>query len=615
MKGQKRWPNQIGKFYRLRPNILKVATTASLAGILWSTSRLVATGISLVYYATPTKSTTRELSGVLTFKVALTGTLCNISRLQAATFRSQFTVVQSRNAACLLGATLKSLISLTGVKNTARLSGATFVSLFAAASLRVSTRLNAANLVVKTPVAGSLCITARNQGATLIILVALTGLFRQSTRLQGATVSFGVVTALVGVLQNVHRLYALSLSLVYYATPIKSGSRESSGLLTGKVTLLGLLRSIARLNGATVTTPLIGSLRCSALLQDAVLGFLAGEPQITGRLISTHRLPGVTLKSLVALVGQLLGSSRLSGSSLIVNKIACAGICRSVARTRALSIFLVYKATPSRRTPRLRGATVFFSGATLPLTGRLRTVSSLTGRLSTVHPVSVILHISRLYGLPFIQKRLLVGTLKNVARCHPASLSFPGVALVGLLRSSSRNQAANIQYITSLFGKICGSASLQDGLVTSIILVTGQSRSTSRNVATLHFTGTTPLSGFSFDLVCLRSAILQNAFFGYCNAGYGRVRESSLVGVLPVAMFGFSVTGITRLSASLVIKLIIIPRRWSGQFVPPPPLIAYINRLPYVTRQTPSLHVPNKARLAARYAAEEAARTFSETTH
>jgi len=259
------------------------------------------------------------------------------------------------------------------------------------------------------------------------------------------------------------RLLALSLSLVFMATPAKAMERIKGATLTGKVALAGTLRSTERLSSGFLggKTALAGTSRDSERLPGATLGW---KNSLTGTLRASDRLSSGLLTSKTSLAGKFRTSERLTGNlGFSAGHQLITGTTRDSARLLSTAISLNYSATPSRDYPRLRGA---FLGGKTSLAGTIRSNERDNGLLTSKLPLFGKVRASnRSYAVWTVHAPSAIeGSLRAPARLKGATL-IGKVALTGKIRSSSRD-LAQLQF---------------QGTTTSI---TGTTRETSRLVVT-----------------------------------------------------------------------------------------------------------------------------------
>jgi len=307
---------------RLTGTLQFAGTTQALAGRSRSNQRLLATGISLAYSATPARTGVRlrgATSGILNL-VAFSGVSRSGARLigSLALVYDTAAIVQTER---LRGATLGWKVYLAGtVRETERLSGRLQTSGTTASvqgTIRESERLTGATLRSKVALRGTLQGSSRLAGSMLEGNVSLQGTARGTELLTGRLLFVGTTADLAGTIQQTALLQG-DLRLRGPVTTFIEGTVRQSELLAGailegKVALLGTVRTEARTIGALSQTVLIA-----------------------GTARGSERVQGATLREaqpIVALTG-VLRVSELTGGAILIQRLPLRGTVREVERVR-----------------------------------------------------------------------------------------------------------------------------------------------------------------------------------------------------------------------------------------------------------------------------------------
>ena len=316
-----------------------------------------------------------------------------------------------------------------------------------------------------------------------------------------------------GLLRVTTRCLALSLSLVFFATPAKAIERLTSATLTSKVALTGTVRASERIQGATLRQAL--------------------TIQSPSRIRQTERLLGATLaeqSTTTSVAGTCREHERLLGA-MLGGKTALAGISRTNQRLLATGIALAYASAPIRKGERLLGATLSVPvGGTTALAGTIRATERLPGSMSLL-PITTwsLQSPDGTAWVPTISIAGIVTWTSGGAVLTPIAPCFQGTPDTTVWTP----QISNAGIVTIVDGPATGNyraALLDSNLVTWLILVD------SDGIVHLSPVGRLAVAGTIRTTERLTGADLSVPVGGF----RGTVRVSPLVTIIP----SFPTTGI-----------------------------------------------------------------------
>lgn len=311
-------------------------TTTSVSGKTRDTGRLLATGISLVYTATPTREPERLRGATLGFtgtNLQLTGKARTTDRLSGR-LGLVYDLAPLVNSPRLLGASLIQKRVLTGtVRSPDRLRGAnlSFPGAPLAGTARDLHRLKGAFITGKVSLAGTIRDASLLQDATLNSKLALTGTTKASARDVGSLHFLGA-TQISGTSMVLSRIDGADLTgKVSLAGTIVDQARLSSGFLGGKTSLAGVARASDR------TQPSAFSVRLAIAGKSRATGFLSGSPLLlksttgmNGTCFDYFRVRGATLTGKSFLVGTARSFGLLQ-DAFLESDLAITGLMRGTS--------------------------------------------------------------------------------------------------------------------------------------------------------------------------------------------------------------------------------------------------------------------------------------------
>jgi uncharacterized protein YjbI with pentapeptide repeats len=258
---------------------------------------------------------------------------------------------------------------------------------------------------------------------------------KDQARVRGASLGFvgvGGQTFMNGTARDEGRLTG-QLGLVYVVAPIQASPRVNNAVFINRQPVSGVLRSVDRLKGASITfpgSPLAGTVRDSERLKGA---FLAGKVSLVGTTLDGSILQDAPLNSKTALKGTLraqardvgslhfLGATQISGTSLVLSRIDGADLTGKVSlvgtlidAARLSSGFLGGKTSLAGTVRSVDLAQPAAFSIRLAITGKTRSFGYVSGAKlilkSQLGMAGTCIDSVRLRGATLTGKSFLVGT-------------------------------------------------------------------------------------------------------------------------------------------------------------------------------------------------------------